>query len=203
MAKVTLQDIEVKQLAMVKLAESMVDMTDVDQLLATGKQLELDGAELQALAKRLESETLADVPPQKKNVTVVVLTPAQRVRVKEETGLDMEVVELEDTDGMMARMMPNTLPPYIEIKALEAARRKAKDHYTEQQSRIEMFQLIAEFEASSPEAAELLSKLKDDPTFMGGCTRRSRTRSRRGRCGRTGAAGATRSRGRACRCCRP
>ena len=163
-----MQDLEAKQKSILDLASTMVNMTDTDQLLATARQLEADGAELQALALAFESQEKAKAPPERKAGTVVVLTPSQRARVKEETGIEMTEVMLPDNEGIMAQMMPNTHPKTIELRALEQARRQAAQHYSEQQARIEMFQHLADIEASGPEAAEMLAKLKEDPHFLNG-----------------------------------
>jgi len=53
----------------------------------------------------------------------IVLLPDQRERVKELTGRDVEIVELRDPKGNLARKLPGMRPPQVELLAIRKAQR--------------------------------------------------------------------------------
>lgn len=136
----------------------LIDLTSESAANLEEMAMEFEAQELERLdAERPEAEGPSP------NV-VVVLTPEQRVKVKEETGLDMETVVIEDADGLRAMTMPETTPPEIEAIAIAAAIKFKAMLDAHEAAAENLDQAIADIEENaSPEMLELLDQVLEDP----------------------------------------
>lgn len=167
--EITMDELLAKQRAMVEKANALVSEKDVDKIQAATQELERDGRELEALAKAFEAQELAKAGPPPRGALEVVLTPAQRARVKQLTGVDMASVVISDEAGVLSKAMPTTDPRDIELHAINEARRLAALRGADQQMRAQVERAIADIEEQGMgEVRELLEKLKADPNWLGG-----------------------------------
>jgi hypothetical protein len=122
MAKVTFDQIQAQADKMMRLAKTMHGETDGTKVMETAQVLQQMGVELEAMAKQFEKEN-----PQKEPVKAFVevqLTPGQQQRIRNETGIDMSTVLIEDPTGAYASTMKVHKPPQIEELAFQEARRR-------------------------------------------------------------------------------
>ncbi len=163
--EITLDDLIKQQAAMATLAMSLEGERETQRIQAVAAQLQAMGDQLGAMARALEEQ---HGPPPPRAMVEVVLTPEQRGRVVEKTGVDLASIRIADDGGATSQTMPLMDPRRIEFYALkEAERRKAGE---EARARI-----AAEFAASlaaieqqgTPEVKAKLAELRADPSFFG------------------------------------
>jgi DNA-binding MarR family transcriptional regulator len=156
-----LGEIQKKQAEAASFAMRMTEEKDPERLKEMAEQLQAKCADLARMAKALE----AAVAPAGSSgpETRVVLTPEQRQRIAEATGVGVEVVTLRDTPGRTwSRGLQGADPREIEAAAAQQAARSRL--IAETRKRVEA--VIHELEKlDSPELAETIAELRRDPTL--------------------------------------
>jgi hypothetical protein len=164
-------DIDMKPLvekanSMVKMAADSANEMDPDKALANAQKLMAMGKELEKMADDMRAQAgklrgMARVE--------VVLTPDQRKRIFNKTGVSMETIIIDDQAGAMNLGMPTTRPEEIELLALQEAERRKHAAEADKVVRAELDRAIDDIEAQgNAELSEQLAKLKADPNFAGG-----------------------------------
>jgi hypothetical protein len=158
-----LNDLQRKQADAAKFAMKMVDEKDPERLKEMAEQL-------QARCKDLEKMALgmaAALQPQEATgqEVRVTLTPEQKARITEQTGVGVEVVTLHDTKKRLwSRDLPlgKIEPREIErMAALQAAQSKL---VSETRNHVE--KIIKQLKALNvPEIADQIAELERDPTL--------------------------------------
>ncbi len=161
---VTFEDLQKKQEEMTALAEQLVGEEDCDRILAIAEELKGHGAELE----RMGNEFTEANPSTFLGSTEVVLTPEQRQRIHDETGIEMASLWLRDEAGALMTSMPHTDPRVIEYRALEEARRRKAATEADALLQAELAEVLGTLEGVSPEVAAQLEILKQNPHFLGG-----------------------------------
>ena len=156
-----LDDLQRKQADAAKFAMKMVDEKDPERLKEMAAQLQARCKDLEKIAKGIEA---AFAPPASEGDEVrVMLTPAQKARITEQTGVGVEMVTLRDSkQKMWSKQMPRIEPREIEkMAAKQAAESKL---ISETRSAVE--KIIKQLEALNvPEIADKIAELKKDPTL--------------------------------------
>lgn len=143
--------------------------TSAEQLARMSKEAQQKGAELQELANRYTAQEQAKGTPSPRGRTQVVLTPMQRMWIYAQTGIDMELLVLEDMTGKVASSMPLNNPYAIGALALAEAQRRQVQVAAEAEALKQMKEAIDQIETKgSVELREQLARLKRDPKFLGG-----------------------------------
>jgi hypothetical protein len=167
--EITMDELLKKQRAMSEKAQALVNERDVDKIQAITAELEQDGKALQELALAFEKQELAKAGPPPRGKLEVVLTPAQRERVKHLTGVDMASVFIADEAGVLSKAMPHTSPHDIEQLALAEARKQAALRDADGKMRSAVEAAITEIEQTGyGEVLQELERLKADPSWLGG-----------------------------------
>ena len=156
-----LAELQKKQADAASFAMRMVEEKDPELLKQMAERLRESCVELAKMAKALEAAMTpagASGPE-----TRVALTPEQRKRVAEQTGVGVEVVTLRDTvvrpwSKQMASVEPR------EIEAMAARQAAASRLKSETRERVE--KIVRELEKLDvPELAETIAALRRDPTL--------------------------------------
>jgi hypothetical protein len=158
-----LADIERKQAEMVKAAMKITEEKDPEKILEMAAQVQKMGVALEKMARGLEA---ALSPPEAQGQEVVVrLTPDQKQRVTEQTGVGVEVVTLHDTKKRVwshELSIGKVTPAEIEKEAAKEAGRLRL--ISETKTQVE--KIIKQLEALNvPELKETLDELRKDPTL--------------------------------------
>ena len=156
-----LSELERKQADAARYAERMAEEKDPDRLLEMAKEMQQRAADIGATARAIEQA----MRPQGGSgaETVVVLTPAQRQRIAEQTGVGVEKVVLRDTEQRIwGRDMPAMEPRIVEkMAALQAAESRL---IAETRDQVEKIARQLE-DLNVPELAETIAGLRRDPTL--------------------------------------
>jgi hypothetical protein len=167
--EITMDELLRKQQEMVKKAESLISERDVDKIQQVTSELERDGKELEQLALAFEKQELAKAGPPPRGSLEVMLTPDQRKRVLDLTGVDLPSVVIQDEMGVLSKAMPHTDPRDIELMAIQEARRLKAMRDADGKMRADVDRAILDIEEQgTAETRELLAKLKADPNWLGG-----------------------------------
>jgi hypothetical protein len=159
------QDFLTKQQQMMWLANQLQGETDAERIEALGNQLKELAEELEAFGQGMAAQYTKTLPPEGPRATTrVQLTPAQRWRVWVTTGVDIDVLVIDDAAGIMSKVMPSTDPRTIELRAFQEAWKRKAATIVDWQSRASVVQMIAKLEEdASPEMREQIEKIKQDP----------------------------------------
>jgi hypothetical protein len=125
------------------------------------EQLQERCADLEKMARGIER---AFTPPGGEGEEVrVVLTPEQKARVTESTGVGVDVVVLRDSkQRMWSKEMPRIEPREIE----KMAAKQAAASRLQSETRAQVEKIIKQLEALNvPEIADTIAQLKKDPTL--------------------------------------
>ena len=144
-----------------KFAMKMVDEKDPKALMEMAEQLQARCKDLEKMARGLEA-ALAPKENQGEEVRVQ-LTPDQKKRIAETTGVGVEVVVLHDTAKKpWSKTMPKIEPREIErLAAVQAAESKLIS-----ETRTQVEKIIKQLKALNvPEIAETIAELEKDPTL--------------------------------------
>ena len=156
-----LAELQKKHAEAASFAIGMAEEKDPERLKQMAEQLQAKCAELGRMAKALEANAApaAVSGPE----TRVALTPEQRKRIAETTGVGVEVVTLRDTPGKAwSRTIGSARPRDIENAAAQQAARSRL--IAETRSQVE--KIIRELEKLDvPELAETIAQLRRDPTL--------------------------------------
>ena len=157
----SLEELQKKQADAAKFAMKMVDEKDPKVLLEMADQLQARCKDLEKMAKGIEA---AMAPKENEGQEVrVQLTPDQKKRIVETTGVGVEVVVLHDTSKKpWSKEMPKIEPREIErMAAIQAAESKLIS-----ETRKQVEKIIKELKALNvPEIADAIAELERDPTL--------------------------------------
>lgn len=151
----SLDDLRRKQADAAHLAMQMVGETDPERLGELTAQLQERCGELEKMVRGMEAAGPAEVRGAEVRVQ---LTPAQRERIAEQTGVGVEVVTLRDSaQRRWSKEMPRVEPREIEkLAAKQAAQSRLQ---SETRTRVE--RIIRELEALNlPELEPTLAELR-------------------------------------------
>jgi DNA-binding MarR family transcriptional regulator len=156
-----LADLQKKQAEAASFAVRMTEEKDPELLKQMAEQLQARCADLAKMAKALEAAmTPASAAGPE---TRVVLTPEQRKRVAEQTGVGVEVVTLRDSAARPWSKQMASIEPR-EVEAMAARQAAASRLKAETRERVE--KIIRELEKLDvPELAETIAELRRDPTL--------------------------------------
>jgi hypothetical protein len=156
-----LDELQRKQADAAKFAMKMVDEKDPERLKEMAEQLQARCADLEKMARSIEKA--ASPPGAEGNEVRVLLTPDQRERVAESTGVGVEMVVLRDSkQRMWSKEMPRVEPREIE----KLAARQAAASKLQSETRTQVEKIIRQLEALNvPELQETIAELKRDPTL--------------------------------------
>jgi hypothetical protein len=167
--EITMAELLAKQRAMSEKAAGLANEKDVEKIQRVTEELAVEGRELEALARAFEKQELAKAGPPPKGKLEVVLTQAQRDRVKKATGVDMKSVIVADEAGVLSKAMPYTSPRDIEQLAMNEARKQASMRDADGKMRAALDDAIHQIEQSGyGEVLSELERLKADPNWLGG-----------------------------------
>jgi DNA-binding MarR family transcriptional regulator len=156
-----LADLTGKQADAAAFASRMVEEKDPERLKEMAEELQSRCSALAKMARSLEA-ALAPAGTSGPE-TRVVLTPEQRKRVAEQTGVGVEVVTLRDSPARPWSRQMATVEPR-EVEAMAAKQAAASRLKAETRERVE--KIIRELEKLDvPELAETISELRRDPTL--------------------------------------
>ena len=117
--------IENEQKALQLLCDEMQNAKDDETREALAEQIKLIAAKLEKMCADLQAEADQIAPPDDdinmKAVVEVVLTPDQRRRVLEATGIDVPSVRISDPNATLTKNMKHIQPDFIEECAMEQA----------------------------------------------------------------------------------
>jgi hypothetical protein len=158
-----------QQRAMSEKAAGLAAEKDVEKIQRITAELQEEGRALEELARAFEKQELAKAGPPPKGKLEVVLTQAQRDRVKKATGVDMKSVIVADEAGVLSKAMPYTSPRDIEQLAMNEARKQASMRDADGKMRAALDDAIHQIEQSGyGEVLSELERLKADPNWLGG-----------------------------------
>lgn len=168
MAEITMEMLMEKAQVLLKLADECRAATDNPEKMAElSERMQAEGAALEALGKRYQQEQMM-IRTKGRGLTTVVLTPDQRRRIKEKSGIDVETYQVED-DGTFKQGMPARRVEEIEALALAKAMKEKYEIEAERMVRAELDRLMEDIEnVGVAELSEQLARLKQDPNFAGG-----------------------------------
>lgn len=163
---INMQPLVEKANTMVKLAAEAANESDPEKALANAEKLMAMGQEMEKMGDEMRAQLGAKRGAAK---VEVVLTPDQRKRILDKTGIAMETLIVDDQAGAMNKGMPSTLPEQIELLALKEAERRKHGAEADKIVRAELDRAMEDIEAQgNAELSEQLAKLKADPNFAGG-----------------------------------
>lgn len=171
--EITMEELLAQQRALVDRAAALVGEKDVDKIQALTAQLLEAGRALEAQARAFEEQELAKAGPPPRGAVEVVLTEAQRRRVRELTGVELTSVVLPDEMGLLNKAMPTTDPREIERWAIAEARRQAARRGADEVMRAELERALLDIEQQGTgEVQRELERLRADPNWLGGLLRK-------------------------------
>jgi hypothetical protein len=156
-----LEELQRKQADAAKFAMKMVDEKDPERLKEMAEQLQARCKELAKMAHGIEA---AFTPPGGEGEEVrVMLTPAQKARIAEQTGVGVEVVTLRDSkQRMWSKDMPRIEPREIE----KMAAKQAAASRLQSETRDQVEKIIKQLKALNvPELEDTIRDLEKDPTL--------------------------------------
>lgn len=119
--------VENERKALLVLAEAVQNCSDEERPFLM-EEIKKTAEKLQALCDELQAEAdkIAETLPKDEEINAVVevvLTPDQRKRVLEATGIDVPSVKIPDPDALLTKNMQHIEPEFIELSAIEQAKR--------------------------------------------------------------------------------
>lgn len=119
--------VENERKALMVLAEAVQNCSDEERPFLM-EEIKKTAEKLQALCDELQAEAdkIAETLPKDEEINAVVevvLTPDQRKRVLDETGVDVPSVKIPDPDALLTKNMQHIEPEFIELSAIEQAKR--------------------------------------------------------------------------------
>jgi hypothetical protein len=148
-----------------EMALSILDEEDPERIMEIGEQIKEEAQAFEALAMAYEAEMgqTARTPGARFEV---VLTDAQKQRVKSETGVSMETIFIQDTSGVLNANMVTTHPHVIEMEALRQAREMQSVEPAKEEARRVAEESLDIIESQGDAFAEQVRALKEDPRFQ-------------------------------------
>ncbi len=143
---------------------------DVEKQTAMAAELQRDALAFEELGNRYvqgEQKRLG------RGYVQVVLTPDQQKRIFAKTGVQMDLLVIEDQVGAVNQTMPLNPPTLIEKLALDEAERRRQAGIAETQIRGEIERVFADLERQqNSDINAQLERMKDDPNFLGGALKK-------------------------------
>ena len=175
MAKVNMDQILEKQKDMTAKAMKLNDMegeavvTEANKLQTDSQQLRGMCDDFAAQEEKQWAEHYGTAESTAPKVVRVKLTDEQRKHVLDETGVRIEVVELEEGREIQEDGMPQENPALIEYKAMEKARGKITAKEADEENKKAISNTVAEIQAQkNADVNAQLDKTLSDPNFLGG-----------------------------------
>ncbi len=111
-----------RQKRMAEMAERLPKAPDIETLLQWVSQMEAEAKELEKRAVAWGKKMEAAYPPKKgmHGYIEVVLTPDQRAKIKQETGIVLESVRIDDPSGALNYAMMSASPALIQFWRLNS-----------------------------------------------------------------------------------
>jgi len=167
--EVTLEDIEEEQKAIALLSDELTNAETPEQIEQLTAMIAEMAAKLEAMCESFEDQVREEHPEafdddgelkeEKPPRVEVILTDSQRDRVREETGVDMPSVLIDDPDGTLTRTMEHSEPEEIE----EIAVRKAIEFVAMSKAIEEAAKNRQEAEDAVPdEVKDMLAEMEED-----------------------------------------
>lgn len=159
-----IEEIQRKQADAARLAEKLQGEKDPERIAALAEQIQGKTRDLEKMALSLAASA---APADSGGGEVrVLLTPAQRERIVEQTGVGIEAVTLRDTQGRSWKSEMPTVEPRV-IEKLAAQQAAASRLTLETRTQVE--KIIKELKALNvPELEETIRELEKDPTLGAG-----------------------------------
>ena len=157
-----LEDIEAKQKAITEDAKKMAKLTDPQEILDAAAKIVVKAKELERAALNLAAAATPPGPRNEGGEVRVVLTPDQRKRIVEQTGVGLEVLTVDRGAAALHARMPTMQKQLIERLALQ----EAAVHVVIRERRKAIAKLIKQLEAiedKTPDMEEIIEQLKRDP----------------------------------------
>lgn len=140
-----------------------------DQLARLAQDAQRQAEAMQDLANRYVAQEQGQAGGVRKGRTQVALTPVQRWWIYSLTGIDIDVLSLDDMTGSLASSMPMTDPATIGRLALAEAQRRLAMGMAQAEAQKKIQEALSQLETQgSAELREHVNKLKRDPSFLGG-----------------------------------
>jgi hypothetical protein len=160
-AMADLEEIERMQAETTKMAMKLVDEKDPQKILEMAAQIQERTAELEKMALGLAAAFAAKEAEGEE--VRVLLTPDQRERIAESTGVGVEVVTLRDSkQRMWSKEMPSVEPREIE----KMAAKQAAESRILAETKKTVEAVIKQLEALNvPELKDTIEELRRDPTL--------------------------------------
>lgn len=168
---ISLDDLMAKQKALLQTLERVAadKNASADQLTRLSKEAQQQASDLEDLANRFAAQEQSKASASAKGRTLVQLTPLQRWWIYAQTGVDIDVLSLDDMTGTLAASMPMTDPMAIGRMALAEAQRRQARAWAQAEAQKKLNDALSEIEAQgSAEVREHVKQLKRDPNFLGG-----------------------------------
>ncbi|OIP36242.1 MAG: hypothetical protein AUK47_15505 [Deltaproteobacteria bacterium CG2_30_63_29] len=179
MAGPGVEDVKEEQKALQLMIEELNKTSDPEQFNQILAMIEAQAAKLKATAVAAGDAIVASVGgteglaspllegPRPK--VEVLLTPEQRQKVFDETGVNMESVLIKDDTGARTSTMRQTTPPEIEFQAIEQAHEFNRMVEAQKTISQDVADAMAGLEDSDdPRLVEALERAKADPNFLAG-----------------------------------
>lgn len=148
-----------------EMALSILNEEDPQRIMEIGEQIRAEAEAFEALAMAFEAE-MAKTAKTPGARFEVVLTDAQRQRVKSETGVTMDTVFINDPSGVLNAAMVTTHPHVIEMEALRQAREKKDVEPAKEEARRVCEESLDILESQGEAFAEQVRILREDPRFQ-------------------------------------
>ena len=159
----SLEDIQRKQAALAKEAQSLAHEKDPQKILEVAAKLQAACLDLEKQARAFEKALMP--PDYQGKGTDVKLTPDQKKRIVEQTGVGIEVVTLHDSSKRVwSRELPmgKVEPREVEKEAAKEAARLRR--ISETKAGVE--KIVKQLRALGvPELDEFIAQLEKDPTL--------------------------------------
>ena len=160
-----LDDLQRKQADTARMAMSMVKEKDPEVLQEMAKKILQKTKELESMARRIGADALGGLGPGGKE-TRVMLTPEQKARIAEETGVGLDSVVLEDEPSRKwSKDIATARPQEVE----KMAARAAATSRLQSETRTQIEKIIKQLEALNvPELKEHIDELRKHPAMTSG-----------------------------------
>ena len=159
----SLEDLQRQQANAAKAAMKLTEETDPERILEMAGEIQARCKDLEKAAKALAA-TVAPQEPTGQEVRVT-LTPDQKQRITEQTGVGVEVVTVYDSKKKMwSRDLPLGKIEPREIEKMAAQQAAQSKLISETRSQVE--KIIKQLKALNvPEIADQIAELEKDPTL--------------------------------------
>jgi hypothetical protein len=161
-----LEELEKKQRDLKPLIDKLAKEKDPAELQRLAAKLQERVKELEKSAMNLAAAAAPLGPRNDSGETRVTLTPDQRARIAEQTGVGMETLVMDRDAAAWARAMPTAEKRIIELQALKQASVSVMKR--EKQKAVDkLIKELKKIEDPTPEVQEIIAQLEKDPEGIG------------------------------------